>query len=91
MDYIDLVLCLEDSCLYQAPEFSMFKPADKIIVSYMGKELEKTVQDVMSLSKQSEEYEFIIKMSGQLEPYKIIKKVTYKEFGHKAGGSDDKE
>lgn len=91
MDYIDLVLCLEDSYVYQAPEFSMLKPADKIIVLFMGKEVEKTVQDVMCISKQSEEYEFIIKMSGQPYPYKIIKKVTYKEFDCKAGGSDDKE
>ena len=91
MDYIDLILCKEDSCLYKAPEFSMLNAGDKVIVSFMGKEIEKTVQDVMSLSTKSEEYEFILKMSGQPYPYKIIKKVTYKDFEFKDGDVNDQK
>lgn len=89
MDYIDLVLCKEDCCLYQAPEFSMLKPEDRVVISFMGKEIEKTVQTVMSLSKKSEEYQFIVAMSGQPYPYRVIKKVTYQDMNYKDGDAND--
>ena len=85
MDYIDLVLCKGSTFLFQAPEFSMLNPEDKVIVNAKGNQQELTVQDVISISKNSDEFNFIVAMSGQSNPYKIIKKVTYQEFVYKDG------
>lgn len=89
MDYIDLVLCKGSKFLFQAPEFSMLRPEDKVIVNANGKQQKLTVQDVISVSKNSDEFNFIVKMSGQENPYKIIKKVTYQEFSYKDGDVND--
>lgn len=91
MDYVDLVICKEDNSLYQAPEFSMLQPDDKVIILYNGQEVVRTIKNVMSISTKSEEYQFIVEMSDQPYPYRIIKKVTYKVFDYKDGDGHEKE
>lgn len=89
MDYVDLVICKEDDSLYQAPEFSMLKPDDKVIILYKGQEVVRTIKNVISISKKSEEYQFIVEMSDQPYPFRITQKIIFKEFDYKDGDGHD--
>ncbi len=95
MSYIDLVLC-ETSLgvvLYQAPKFSMLQPNDEVIVKTSdGKDVVVHVIDVMSISKKSDEYNFILTLNGR-DPFKIVGKLKFDEFDYteqKDGDADDK-
>lgn len=84
MSYIDLVLCETTNgvMLYQAPKFSMLQAKDEVIVKDSeGKDVVVHVLDVLSISKISDEFKFIITLNGG-DPFKIVGKLKFDEFDY---------
>ena len=84
MSYIDLVLCETNQgiTLYQAPKFSMLKEGDEVIVKdAKGKDVVVHVKNVMSISKISDEYDFITTLNGG-EPFKIAGILKFDAFDY---------
>ena len=84
MKYGDLVL-LKDRPLvvFMAPKFSFLKAEDDVIIrDAHGIEKMEKVEDVLSVSIQSDEYKFILELSGQDEPFRICKRMHYQEFDY---------
>ena len=92
MDYIDLVLAKLPTGkvnVYQAPEFSCLKQDDEILVkAWDGQDLCAKIVDVIAIRKDSDEFRFIMEIFDIHEPYRVSKKVTYKEFDYSAKDGD---
>lgn len=96
MSYVDLVMCETPTGkveLYQAPNVSMLKPDDLVVIKNdKEQDVNLKVKNVISISNKSDEYRFILELFGILtHPKKLIGKITYQKFEYRDedGDADD--
>lgn len=94
MQYVDLVQLKNRPCMvFMAPKFSFLNPDDEVVIrDSNGEEIKSIVERVLPISTQSEEYKFILALTGFDEPFRIYKRMHYEEFDFsflEGGDADD--
>lgn len=89
-NYVDLVLCKRGGQiqLFQAPKFSLLKPNDEVIYRATGSTVNEIlkVSNVISINKDSDEYQFILELVDVYEPRKLYAKADFQKYDWPKGG-----